>query len=483
MSSGYNANGVGDFPHPNHACGTAITTPGTNRPSSFVAACLPTFASHAHTTMTRYPGYITPEALNHFLRTTANKHLSSIGIALHGARFGGVSRIGRKYVRKYASLLADSREKAFLNGCEVVVDSGGFDLIQQGRLPLTLFLDYIDFYHEFLLGHPKLFEMAFHLDLAPGYAHNPFPDERQMSSYNYVSYKKTAGFPPDVRQRMAYIHHFRTPAILRVWRRMLFEYRLADGFSVFSTGGLATSPEMTQLGCLAYVLPLIDILTHLRGRQTQPDGFRFHILGDSDWKDLLAHAVLEKHLRTVFGLDVEITCDSSNLFKTVALARHTFSVCEGQVFMLSLRSDRLHTHHMDSGSQQALFYQAVNDALTPYGIRPLSPGRNPIYVGGIMTPLAYLYAFMHQLHLFKVLEDQCREHAEIIYPLYRAGDYEAFERELEPLLGSLHSGMTTSRIPRYAQHISESLRLIERMDLDEVERLVRRLPEQKEFRT
>jgi hypothetical protein len=431
--------------------------------------------------MQRHPGYLTHETVNRFLRGTVNKHLSSIGVAFPETPLTAASRINRKYTAKYAAELQTIRQRICLDGCEVAIDCGGYDLIQQGRLPFRLFRDFIDCYHEFLTEHSDLFNSAFHLDMAPGYTHNPFATEQDMSRLNYLSYLTTNSLPLKVRDRMMYIHHFRSPAILRVWRRLLFEDRLAENFGMFATGGLATSPEMTQLGCVAYALPLVDVIQYVKAERPELQSFRFHVLGDSDWKDLLPHTLLEEHIRAIHGLDVTITYDSSNLFQTIALARHTFAFGD-EVTKLSLRSDELHKDHMGRGSQEHLFYEAVNAAVVPFGIRPLSPDKDPIYSGTRMSALGYTYAFLQQLAMFREVEDRCRTDAGQLYPIYQSGDIPEFERQVADALRKLHSGLTERDIPDYAKRITNSLQLIERLDLDEVASLVARLPEQKEFR-
>lgn len=450
------------------------------RPANFFAACLPSLATHIYTTMKRYPGFLTRDEVNRFLKATVNKHLSSIGIAFYDARFGPAPHIDRKYKAKYVEVLKEIHQRICLDGCEVAIDCGGFDLIQQGHLPFRLFRDYIMLYHEFLEEHSGLFNSAFHLDIAPGYKRNPFPSEKDMSIYNYISYKTTAQLPPVLHERMMYIHHFRTPAILRVWRQMLFNDRLADKFWMFATGGLATSPEMPQLGTVAYALPMVDIIHYVKAFRPDLRSFRFHVLGDAGWKDLLAHAVLEEHVRTVHDLDISITCDSSNVYRTIGKGRYT-NICGDTIEQISIASENLLKDHMGQGTQQEIFYKDVNTTLEPYGFPPLSPEKNPIYESGTMTPLAYTYTFLHRFAKIKEVEDNCRSLAANLYPVYGSGDLQEFERQVTDELRKLHDGKTDKNIPDYAQRIVNAMQLIERLDLNEVANLVARLPEEKEF--
>lgn len=459
------------------------TSSNITGPSNFFAANLPSLITNLMITMRRKPGYMSVEMVSEFLRSVANKHLVSIGQGFDGLSFRNVSRINPKLMETCAGILQFVYDRITMEGCEVALDSGGFDLIQQGRLPSRLFREYIEFYHEFLVTYSHLFTMAFHLDIAPGYQNNPFSTEKEMDDANYLSYASSDILPEEIRAKMAYIHHFRTPAILRVWRKLLFQDRLADNFDTFSTGGLATSPKMRLLSCLPYALPLVDILYYVK-QHRDLQSFRFHILGDSDWKALLPHMLLEKHLKEVHGLDVSITYDSSSLFQSVGKGRFTFAFIKDRVFRISLRSDELNRHHNIIGTEAQLFYRTVNEALVPYGFRPLESEKDPIYAGfGQMSTEVYSYAYLAQLVMFGHVEAHCRMLADRLYPVYSSGDIQEFKRQVAVELKKLHSGVSEYDVSPYAAEITTSLTMLKELDLDFVASQVALLKEEENFGT
>ena len=467
------------------------------RPAQFYGACVLSLGQHYETVMKLHSDYLPREAVSLFLQANVNKHLLSVGSALGGIGkkemlrmseaqierfYGRKMRDQDRYIRLFADCISKVRQQLPLDGCEVAVDSGGYDLVQEGGFPLSLFPDLIDFYYRFLEEHPTLYDRAFPLDLAPGYKRNPFPSLEEMDELNYVSYTRAESLPPEVRDKMVYIHHFRSTGIRDTWLKFLFEDGLADKFVSFATGGLATSPEMTQVGCLAYALPLVDIIKYVKTRRSLT-GFLFHILGDADWKDFLPHMLLEEHIRATHGLDVTITCDSSSIFQAIGKGRYTFVYDEGQVLRISLRSDEINGNHLGLGTHAQLLVKHVNSFAGRYGLRPFDIRRDPILeFDGQLTTLAFVYAVFGQLALFKQVEDYCRVIAARTYPIYQSGNIPEFERQVAGGLRKLHDGMTYEGIPAYATRITKSLQLIERLDLDEVASLVARLPEHKEFR-
>src|SRR5690606_23175252 len=142
--------------------------------------------------------------------------------------------------------------------------------------------------------------------------------------------------------------------------------------------------------------------------------FRFHVLGGSEWKEIIGHKFFERHIKEVFDIDVQITFDSSTYFKTICLGRYTFRPMDEYIFRkLLLRPENLYridNRERNRGiykTESELFYEMVNEAVTPYGIKPINPENTPLYVDGTMPRIVYTYGLFQQLALFKNLEEWC----------------------------------------------------------------------------
>ena len=228
---------------------------------------------------------------------------------------------------------------------------------------------------------------------------------------------------------------------------------------------------MKLLPCIPYVIPLVDILYHLMRTRPALERLRFHVLGDSDWKNLLDHALLEEHVRATYGIDLVFTYDSSNLFKTVGKGNHTFIINRGNVEKLSLLQDGL-ARIQGERTIEEHFCSAVNAVVEPFGIRTLNKTDNPIWVDGEKTRLTYLYAFLGQFALYREIERRCADVAHELYPLYQAGDIDSFERAVQREVARLHSGFYAKNVPQRAAIITHSMKVLERLDPDEGTELV-----------
>ena len=217
-----------------------------------------------------------------------------------------------------------------------------------------------------------------------------------------------------------------------------------DGFKHFATGGLVSFSRTGRdvPPYIMYVIPLIHIIQHAREMNLKK--FRFHVLGGSEWKEILGHKFLERHVKELFDIDVEITFDSSTLFKTLCLGRYTFNIDQIQkkISKLTLRSDVKDGRKSLSGkdiwnekSNEELFCDLVNEGIVPHGMKPLLLQEHDIYNGyvptsqefctkehlsptGIMSRLAYTYGMFQLLRLFRIVEEWCEEFVDETYGMF-----------------------------------------------------------------
>ena len=104
--------------------------------------------------------------------------------------------------------------------------------------------------------------------------------------------------PLKCRKTVIAVHHFKTPGLRKLFLRVLFDSGAASHFFAFATGGMAAEDAAFPTPCIPYVIPLIDVLQHIKTKNRQNRTFRFHILGKGDFQDDIAQCLFAKLIRT-----------------------------------------------------------------------------------------------------------------------------------------------------------------------------------------
>jgi hypothetical protein len=468
--------------------------------------------------------FLSEESLDSFFKENVNKFLTSIGIILprlpnqatgHGKsqfstevakiRKNG-PRITKNNIEKYSEILKKFNNTPFLKNCELIIDSAGFQ-IQQFYLDNTEIPTYIDLFHdEFMANRDNEFDWAFTLDIAPGGSHCPFDTFEEMEQLCRHSYSKASALPEDIRNKMLYIHHFRTIKIHKIYKKLLDDY--GQNFTNFSTGGLVSFGRSGSPPFIMYAIPLIEVLNHVLDRGLT--SFRFHVLGGSEWKEILGHKFFERHIKEEFGIDVQITYDSTTLFKTLCLGRYTFRPDETTktIKKLSLREADLHQFDdalQDCDNYKELFYDLVNESVRAHGMAGLEYGIDEIYVtgnkqtskysklerefagfgsnregyDGRITRLAYSYGMLQILRLFKVVENWCEDYVDELYPQFIDGlnnkdTQSKLNHRIEEIMILLNGGNSISKnINLKAVTIGNTLELISEFKRDRAKGLAK----------
>lgn len=470
-----------------------------NNPCSFVSAALPSLRTHIHHAMIDNPDHFTNESINAFFKDNVNKFLTSIGVVIKKLPPNPESRkeiinkgrMNYSLVSKYKARYLDRfRDAKFLDGCEMIIDSAGYSVQQPDFFDLSEIKPFIDVYHnDFLLKEYDRFSYAFMLDIAPGSFHCPFTSYENMNELADYSYNMSYQLPEYVRNKMLFVKHFRTPSINAIYDKLLKKY--GDGFNNFATGGLVSFSRSKNVPPQnMYAVPLIQILDH--ALKVGLKKFRFHVLGGSEWKEIIGHKFFEKHVKEVFDIDMEITYDSSTIFQTLCMGRYTFFPDHESksIRKLSLRGDKLESNSENSDRKKEViqnnydtFCRLINDSVCKYGMKGMTAGEDPIYVsydnetdklfsgnfsGDIshghskLSRLVYAYGMFQILHLFKVVDEWCKEWVEELYPLYKAGDVNEFNKNIDRIIILLNGGKIINKnMNTKAKSIHNSLKLID----------------------
>jgi hypothetical protein len=335
-------------------------------PGNFVCAALPSIYTHLTYAIRDHPDYLEEDKINNFMKENINKYLTTVGKHLVKGR-PVTKEVFDKYVTNTHKAFESTK---WLNGCELIIDSGGYQ-IQQGYVDRKYIPDFIDLYYNyFIKNNSNSFNYAFHLDLAPGSVHCPFNSFADMEELNRYSYGEAKKMDQSILDKMIYVHHFRTPKIHQIYNKLLFDEDMADGIKNFSTGGLVT---FGKLGSdippyILYIIPLLEIIHYCRQKKIKK--FRFHVLGGSEWKEILGHKFFERHIKEIFDIEVQITFDSSTFFKAVCLGRYFFKATDqGIIKRIDFRQSELDKYvnnkefDIEHKTSKELYFQLINDVI------------------------------------------------------------------------------------------------------------------------
>ena len=433
---------------------------------NFVAACLPSITNHLRLGIQDNPETLSSENINKFLKNNVNKMLSSVGLNLSkGKKLN--NNIIDNYIKKYLNYF---HSMSFLNELEFIIDSGGFQ-IQQGYLMTEDIPKFIDLYYEdFMINYSNMYNYAFNLDIAPGASYCPFKTKEEMYELNKYSFSKAKIIPKEAREKLIYIHHFRTPSIHDIYKKLLFEDDLANGIPNFSTGGLVSFSKSLDSPCILYIIPLLDIIHYCKEKNINK--FRFHVLGGSEWREILGHKFLEKHIKEVLGLDITITFDSSTFFKGVCMGRYFYVPCDNNIVQklsfkqTDLTNDNkicLFTGENFSGSFREIFYQLCNEFLKDYNMPLIDNELEPIYnKKGSLTRSVYVYMIMQTLRTFNLVEKWCEKFVNDNYSYYNSDEY-MFNSNVEEMMIKLSgaSGINLRKMYNKSNAVYNSLKMID----------------------
>lgn len=436
--------------------------------SNFICACLPSVIQHFNSLLKYYPTYATHEQINKFLHGSVNKFLSSLGVVMSRG-----CTINEKLIDKYVIQLNKMIERPYMNNCITLIDSAGYQ-IQTGWVDRKEIPNFIDLYHDYFLmnQHSKL-DKAFCLDIVMGYSHSIFKSWQDIEELNIYSYEKAANLPDEVREKIIYIHHFRTPKIYKIYKKLFRELNLPKKFKHFGTGGLVSMKNTkSPPPCVMYVVPLMDVINHATDNNLKE--VSFHALGETEWKSILTHCFLEKHIKKLYNIDLTITYDSSSIFKILGLSRFTYLLDNNSIWKLGLRSETIKNIYKNTGkTNEQQFCSIINEAMAGFGMKPVDPKIDPLYEeSGQFSKLYYTYGILHLFHLFKEVQDLCQNIVNDLYPIYQAGEDALFNQQIEKWMLAFNNGLHSRKINTRTNSIWNSLKILENMDLDYSDYLV-----------
>jgi hypothetical protein len=423
--------------------------------------------------------------ISRFLAETCSGYLHS-----YGQNFPNKKKYG-KYSENEANMYRKCRDMRIFDNCNLVVDSGGFQISvgQLTRKESDLLLN--NMYYDFLVDHVDCYNRAFILDVPPGPGCEIFHNFEDVYNLNMESYQKAKNLPDHVRKKVIYIHHFRTPKLWEIYTKILREGEMFPAFEYHGTGGIvANMASDMSIPCVIYVLPLIPLLNEAikYGRNY----LNFHILGGANFRDVLFYELFKITVKKSHNIDLNITYDSSGPYKQMMQARF-LNVKDGNGYMkkMNIKEDNLNMKFMKDLQEQKVIerYQEIIDELSDNnnfkrldlnGVYGMYPNRS-----GIMTKTFHhevkAYSILYTLSVYPMIQAEMRRFAEKVYPIYESGDLESFYKECFDITRHINQGKLTKKQKIKAYSIPRSLDMLRNLDEEYCQYIVNKSLAKDEF--
>ena len=430
-----------------------------------------------------YDDNFTRAAMSKFLSETCSGFLHS-----YGQNFPNKKKYN-KYSLSEANMYRQCRDMGLFDGCDFIVDSGGFQ-ISTGRLTRKesdLLLN--NMYYDFLEEYHEVYDRAFILDVPPGPGCEIFHSFEDVYNLNLESYQKAKNLPDHIRKKIIYIHHFRTPKLWEIYTKIMRDCDMFSAFEHHGTGGIvANMSSDMSIPCIIYVLPLIPLLNEAirHGRSY----LNFHILGGANFRDVLFYELFKVTVKKNHNIDLNISYDSSGPYKQVMHARF-FNVKDqhGYIRKMSIKGDNLDKKFLPDlrvvDMCQRLFDEMSDNAgfkrIDVDGIYGEYPNRS-----GVMTetfhPDVKAYSLLYSLSIYPDIQEQMRQFAHKVYPIYESGDLELFYKECFDITRIINQGKLTKKQKIKSNSIPRSLDMLKNLDEDFCKYIVTKSLAKDEFR-
>jgi len=422
----------------------------------------------------RYEDNFTRQDISRFLSETCSGFLHSFG-----QNFSSKAK-HHKYLFQETNLYTRCRSSRLFDGATFITDSGGFQ-ISIGKFDRKVSESLIKLYYEFLYMHHEVLDKAFILDVPPGPGCQIFETFDDVYSLNLKSYLIAKNLPEDVKKKIIYIHHFRTPKLWKIYTKIMRENEMFKEFQFHGTGGIvANQSSDTAIPCIIYVLPIIPLLNE--AKKYNKTFLNFHILGGANFRDILFYELFKIHVQNVHQIELNITYDSSGLFKGLMIGRYMLLDDNGILRKADLRSINInHTFTFDSQKKISQFLKeelnkmAVRNNFKEIEMKEIYDSEANTFFEEIKV-----YAMLYMLEQFAIVQERMKNEAIKLYPLYQTKDLD-FNNEILRITQELNSGKITRKQTSKSTSVSKSLDMLTNLDEEYCQYIVNKCLSKDEF--
>lgn len=418
----------------------------------------------------------TPEIISDFLSQTCHGFLHSFG-----QNFTGKKKYD-KYVATEAAMFRECRSMGIFKNCNFIADSGGFQA-SIGRIDAHETDNLVNLYHEFLENEHDCIDKAFILDLPPGPGCKLFKNFDDIYYANERTYNLAKNLPQVSRDKVIYIHHFRTPKLWDIYTDLLNSEGMFDAFQHFGTGGIvANMSSDTAIPCIIYVLPLIPVLK--KAKEAGRKELDFHILGGANFRDIFFYEMFSKVVKETHDIELRMSYDSSGVFKGLMRGR-TMHILDDEnvVRKIDVRTACLNKrYHPNSNiSVEDIIKHKIEDMSTRFNFKHLDPFVIYNAETGTFPDDFRMYAAMLVLRTYADVQMFLKQKAEEIYSVYKSGDIEEFTMQCGRVTQNVNQGKITRKQKAKTNSLVNSLDMLVNLDEDFCKYIVNRHLAKDEF--
>jgi len=407
----------------------------------------------------QFDSNFTQDQVSKFLGDTCHGFLHSFGQNFTG------KKSYTNYVKKEAELYSNCRSFGFFDDSKFIADSGGFQA-SIGRINPDETRMLIDLYHQFLSEEHSVFDRAFILDLPPGPGCKLFKSYDDIHRMNMETYSLAKNLPQEARDKIIYIHHFRTPKLWDIYTDILETEGMFNSFQHFGTGGIvANMASDTAIPCIIYVLPMIPLLKQalIHGRKE----LRFHILGGANFRDILFYEMFKKLVMNEHGIELEISYDSSGLFKGLMIGRYFHMINErGVIRKVDVRTKNLNMRFAGNKKIIDIYDDLISALATEYNFKQIQMKGVYDDKTGTFFEDVKVYSMFYMLRTYANVQLMMRKLTDEIYPLYEDGQFEEFSTQTELVTRSINGGKITKKQKAKTHSLIKSLDMLKNLDED-----------------
>lgn len=410
---------------------------------NYVCAGVDTYVTLMSKFIDTTPGFFDDEQLKEMMNASINSFLFSFGTGINYKS----KKLSKNHVKKFLENNEACITRPFMSDTKMLWDSGGFQ-IANGAMYTKDMPNFIDLYYDLINQHKTKYTNAFILDLPPGPGSaDIFNNYDEVEAINRLSYQKCAALPQDVKDKVIYIHHFRSPALYDTWMKFLDE-GLADGYNYFGTGGIVASMSSDiKIPIIIYAVPLTSILNYALKKKMK--SFKFHVLGGANFRDVFCHKLFEHHVKVVHDIDLTITYDSSAIFKGLAIGRYVQVLDKNNNIMkMDLRSNSLPMRFRDENiTHEDNVYKICNALAKKHGFALLNKVDHPIYdkETGSLNRSVHMYLIGHIFQMYRYVEQASEQMVEAVYPLWEKDPAE-FNANCIDFTAKLNQGKKSAKL-------------------------------------
>ena len=433
--------------------------------------------------------------LNNFVKNTKGLYFDNftredISKFYHDVMFGflhsfGQNFTGKKsykgYVQAEAKCFTTMRETKMFEKSKFLIDSGGFQ-VSFGKITLAEAPTLIALYDEFLRDNHHCIDRAFSLDLTPGPGCELFRNFKDVYDMNLQTYTMHANLPDEAREKIIYVHHFRTPEMWRVFDKILRENQFFEKFSHFATGGIvASSGGDMQIPVIIYVLPLIPLLNECirHGRKT----LDFHILGGATYRDILFYEFFQHHVMQCHGIQLNITYDSSGIFKALMIGRFLpiYDPISRSIEKIDVKSNALHFRYNHGMTIGEMYKYVIDRMCDHHNFKHIDMTKIYNDESGTFFEDIKCYSMFYMLQMYSEVQEMLKEEARRLYPLYENFDYEDFTSEISKVTQKINGGKITTKQKFKTNSLIASLDMLKSLDESKCQYIVNKFLSKDEF--